>query len=52
MNVFLLVLLPTTFIYYTLPQIGLLTGLIVSAVVAIIPLIIVKLIGEWKKKAW
>jgi glutamate:Na+ symporter, ESS family len=52
MNVFLLTILPVTFIIYTLPQVGLLTGVIMSAVLAIIPLIIVKLIGEWKKKAW
>jgi glutamate:Na+ symporter, ESS family len=52
MNVFLLILLPTNFIIFTLPQIGLLTGIIMSAVMAIVPLIIVKLIGEWRKKAW
>ncbi len=52
MNAFLLVFLPVSFIIYTLPQLGLTAGWLLSVVLAILPLIIVKLIGEWKPRAW
>lgn len=52
MNAFLLVMLPLSFVTFTLPKLGLTVGLGLAVALAIIPLIIVKLIGEWKPRAW
>jgi glutamate:Na+ symporter, ESS family len=52
MNVILLVAIPISFVTFTLPKMSLAVGWGLSIVFAIVPLIIVKLIGEWKPRAW
>jgi glutamate:Na+ symporter, ESS family len=52
MNVFLLVAIPISFVTFTLPQIGVMYGVWLAVGFVIVPLIILRFIGVWKKKAW
>lgn len=51
-NVFALPLLPLTFVTFGLPQVGLPIAMGMSAIMVVVALVIIKVIGQWKKPAW
>ncbi|MFH2130765.1 MAG: sodium/glutamate symporter [bacterium] len=52
MNIFLLLLIPTSIVTYTLPKIGLGTGVLISVIIIVVSLILLKVLKLWKKPAW
>ncbi|MBU3915252.1 hypothetical protein KKA14_06925 [bacterium] len=52
MNTFALILLPLSFVFYPLPTMGVHIGFIGLAVYAVAMLILLKVLGFWKKKLW
>jgi hypothetical protein len=47
-----LLLLPLSVITYGLPKVGLLTGTMVVIGLPILGLIVIKVLGQWKKPVW
>jgi ESS family glutamate:Na+ symporter len=52
MNLPLLLIIPLSFISFTLPQFGVGKGLIVLAVLTVIMMVLLKVLKMWKKPAW
>lgn len=52
MNAFGILLLPIMVVQFSLPKVGLLTGAITAVGLVLLGLIIIKLVGEWKKPVW
>jgi len=52
MNVFLLILVPTSFLTFPMPKVGLPINVAVAVAMVIIPLIILKVTKLWGKPTW
>lgn len=47
-----LILLPLTFFYYTMPNLGWMIGFLINVGAILVSLILLKVFGVWKQRAW
>ncbi len=51
-NIFLVLLLPISFIIFPLPKLGLMTGVLSSVILTVVSLILLKVLKLWGKPTW